>query len=59
MCGNGIFVVKSCFLLSHQGDDLTDRYKKETRVMTKIRIAVEWSFGLTGKLYKYLKTRII
>lgn len=52
--GDGIFVTKSCLLRSHEGDDLTVREKKENRVMTKIRIAVEWSFGLTGKLYKYV-----
>jgi hypothetical protein len=52
--GDGIFVTKSCLLRSYEGDDLTVREKKENRVMTKIRIAVEWSFGLTGKLYKYV-----
>lgn len=51
--GDGIFQLDSCILRSHVGDNLTPRQIQENRAMKKVRISIEWNFGLTAKLYKY------
>ena len=47
-------MVDTCVLRAHELHDhipLTPRQVEENRAMTKVRIAVEWSFGRTGQLF--------
>ena len=55
MYGDRIFVFQSHVRRAHMGDDydLTLLEIQENRIMAKVRIAVEWDFGVTSKLFKF------
>jgi hypothetical protein len=57
--GDRIYQFESHVRRAHMGDDedLSPLEIQENKVMTKIRIAVEWAFGVTSKLFKLNGTR--
>lgn len=52
--GDGIFQLQTCILRGHKGDVLTARQLEENRVMKKVRISIEWDFGLTSQKFKFV-----
>lgn len=53
--GDRIFLFTSHILRAHPGDvhALTPQQSRENSIMSKTRIAVEWDFGCTSKLFKF------
>jgi len=53
--GDRIYQFESHVRRAHMGDDedLSPLELQENKIMTKIRIAVEWAFGVTSKLFKF------
>jgi hypothetical protein len=53
--GDRIYVLASHIRRAHVGDeeDLTPEERCESRVVTKVRIAAEWDFGVTCKIFKF------
>ena len=39
----------------HKGTDLTVRQRRENGKMKRVRIAIEWNYGVTANLFRYLK----
>lgn len=54
--GDGIFPIDSHTIGKHVGDP-TDLQRYENRMMSKIRIANEWAYGVTANLFPYVKYR--
>ena len=53
--GDGIFPIDTHTIGKHVGDNLTDREKYENRMMSRIRVANEWDYGVVGNLYPFIK----
>ena len=60
--GDGIFPIQSHLIGKHiiteDGPNM-DRFKLENRMMTKMRISNEWSYGFTGRLFPLVKDRYV
>jgi hypothetical protein len=56
--GDRIFLFESHIRRAHSGHDdfLTNIELLENKVFPKVRIAVEWDFGHTSKLFKFTQT---
>ena len=58
--GDGIFPIQTHLIGKHsiiEGNPLNARFSAENEVMTKIRIANEWSYGYTGTLFPLVKDK--
>jgi len=56
--GDSIYPHLSHVYSSHGGDDedgLTDRQKRENAKRKRVRVAIEWNYGVTANLFGYFK----
>jgi hypothetical protein len=53
--GDGIFPIDTHCIGKHVGDTLSRNDQYENRMMSKIRIANEWDYGVTANLFPFIK----